>query len=118
MSFFAPPICDSEAHAAFDFWVGEWDVYPNGPGDLVARSRIERLYNGCAIRENWLPLNGRDGGSLNSLDPASGLWHQTWVDSRGGLHEYRGSRQGANMVFFGSMPVPSRIAFERTGPIP
>src|SRR3546814_2025263 len=41
------PICDSEQHAAFDFWVGEWDVFPNREGAAkVADSRIERLYAG------------------------------------------------------------------------
>ena len=84
------PACNSEAHAAFDFWVGEWDVFPAGSDRQAARSRIERLYNGCAIRENWMPLNGSDGGSLNSLDTATGLWHQTWVGSSPGRVEFTG----------------------------
>ena len=29
------PRCDSEAHAGFDFWVGEWDVFPNGQENKV-----------------------------------------------------------------------------------
>jgi hypothetical protein len=100
----APPRCDSDAHAAFDFWVGEWDVYPKGSDDLVARSQIERLYNGCAIRENWMPLNGRDGGSLNSLDPETGLWHQTWIGSSPGRVEFTGGQVDAKMVLTGWWP--------------
>ena len=55
----APPACDKEIHAGFDFWLGEWDVYPNGQENKVADSKIERKHNGCAVIENWMPLNGR-----------------------------------------------------------
>ena len=30
---------------------------PMARDNLVAHSRIEKLYGGCAIRENWMPLN-------------------------------------------------------------
>jgi hypothetical protein len=96
----APPPCASEAHAAFDFWVGEWDVFPNGQDTQVARSRIERLYGGCAIRENWMPLRGTGGGSLSNLDPA-GRWHQTWVGSSPGRVEFEGGPREGGMVLMG-----------------
>ncbi len=78
----SPPAspCTSETHGQFDFWIGEWDVYPNGTDDLVAQSRIEKLHAGCVIREHWMPLVGPGGSSLNNYDPESGRWHQTWVD--------------------------------------
>lgn len=86
--------CASDAHGAFDFWVGEWEVYPNAKdpakAPLVARSRIEKLYGGCAIRENWMPLNGSGGGSLNSLDPDTGRWYQTWIGGGPGRVEFEG----------------------------
>src|ERR1041384_6491566 len=63
------PACTSAQHRQFDFWVGRWDVYPTGKDKLVAHSLIEKLYSGCVIRENWMPLNGSDGGSLNTYDP-------------------------------------------------
>lgn len=100
-----PPACDTPAHAAFDFWVGEWDVYRNLPkgtaSPLVAHSRIERLYAGCAVRENWMPLNGQDGGSLNNLDPASGRWHQVWVGAQPGRVEFDGGLAGSEMILTG-----------------
>lgn len=101
-----PPACDTQAHAAFDFWVGEWDVYPNiadpAKAPLVAHSRIERLYAGCAIRENWMPLKGSGGGSLNSLDPDSGQWHQTWIGGNPGRVEFTGGPAGpGRMVLTG-----------------
>ena len=99
-----PPLCADEAHAAFDFWVGDWDVYPSGKDTLVAHSRIERLYAGCAIRENWMPLKGGAGGSLSNLDPATGRWHQTWIGSAPGRVEFDGGPADGKMVLTGFWP--------------
>jgi hypothetical protein len=99
----APPAvpCSSEEHAALDFWVGEWDVYRNGAETPVAHSRIEKLYAGCAIRENWMPLNGRPGGSLSGYDPATGRWHQTWIGSSAGVVHFEGGPSAGKLVLTG-----------------
>lgn len=100
----APPPCASEAHRAFDFWVGKWDVFPTAqPGKLVAHSLIERLYGGCAIRENWMPLSGNDGGSLSSFVGGSVAdgWRQTWVGSGGERVDFKGGWDGKAMVLTG-----------------
>ena len=100
-----PPPCAAQVFAGFDFWVGDWDVYPNikdpAKAPLVARSKIERLYAGCAVRENWMPLKGPGGGSLNAVDPATGRWHQTWIGSQPGRVEFDGGRVGDAMVLTG-----------------
>jgi hypothetical protein len=93
--------CADTAHAAFDFWLGEWDVYPNGSDKLVAHSKIEKLYGGCAVRENWMPLQGNGGGSLNSIDPATGRWHQEWIGSAPGRIDFDGGLVGREMVLTG-----------------
>ncbi|WP_088308828.1 hypothetical protein [Novosphingobium sp. B 225] len=101
----APPPCATPAHAQFDFWVGDWDVYPNlkdpAKAPLLAHSKIERLYAGCAVRENWMPLKGPGGGSLNALDPVSGRWHQTWIGAQPGQVEFEGGMAGRVMVLTG-----------------
>lgn len=104
-----PPACASPAHAAFDFWLGDWDVYPNlndptKKAPLVAKSRIERLYGGCAVRENWMPLRGTGGGSLNTVDPASGIWRQFWIGSDGNTVEFSGGPVAKGMVLTGFSP--------------
>ena len=96
-----PPSCSTEAHAAFDFWIGEWDVFAKGSDKQVARSKIERLYAGCAIRENWMPLQGAGGGSLNNLDPATGRWHQIWIGPSPGRVEFDGGPINSKMVLTG-----------------
>jgi hypothetical protein len=96
-----PPSCSGEGFDAFDFWVGEWDVYPYGKDRLVAHSRIEKLYNGCAIRENWMPLNGKPGGSLSNYEPRTGRWHQEWIGSAPGRVEFDGGPVAGGMVLTG-----------------
>ena len=36
----APPsvTCEGEGYDAFDFWVGEWDVYPTGSDTKVSQA--------------------------------------------------------------------------------
>lgn len=97
----APPACGASEHRQFDFWVGSWDVYPTGNDNQVARSLIERLYNGCAIRENWMPLKGGGGGSLNNYVVGQKGWRQTWLDSSGARVEFKGGWNGQAMVLTG-----------------
>jgi hypothetical protein len=99
--------CDKPQNAQFDFWVGRWRVAPNGhPDRPVATSVIEKLYQGCAIRENWAPLAGGGGGSLSSYVLADDAWQQTWVDSSGARVEFKGGWNGAAMVLTGVWPQP------------
>ncbi len=100
-------VCSTEEHAQFDFWVGEWEVHPNGTQNVLARSRVERLYNGCAVRENWMPFSGNSGGSLNSYDPKTNRWHQTWIGSAPGRVEFVGGAVGMTMVLTGVWPSPA-----------
>ena len=96
-----PPACASEAHGAFDFWVGEWEVYPNGSDTKVAESRIERLSAGCVIRETWMPLRGGGGSSMSFINHRSGRWEQVWVGSDGRRVDFTGGMVDENMVITG-----------------
>jgi len=94
-----PSACIAPEHNQFDFWVGEWDVTPTGKSAVVAHSRIEKLYGNCAVRENWVPLKGAGGGSLNSY--VDGRWHQIWVDSSNSRVDFVGGLIGDKMVLVG-----------------
>jgi hypothetical protein len=96
--------CEGGHHAELDFWVGEWDVYRNGSDVAVARSTIEKLYGGCAVRENWRPFNGKAGGSLSAYDPATLRWHQTWIGSAPGVVRFEGGAVDGAMVLTGWWP--------------
>jgi hypothetical protein len=99
--------CAAPENRQFDFWVGHWRVSPTGQDKVVAESLIERLYDGCAIRENWMPKGRAGGGSLNAYVPAEHGWRQTWVDSSGELVDFRGGWTGKAMVLTGPGHAPS-----------
>jgi hypothetical protein len=95
------PACDAAEHRQFDFWVGHWQVSPTGKDAVVAESLIEKVYNGCGVRENWMPRNHQDGGSLNIYLPAEKAWRQTWIDSSGSRADFTGGWNGKAMVLTG-----------------
>lgn len=116
-----PAGCTGEEFDSFDFWVGEWDVYPNGQDRKVADSKIEKLYGGCAVRENWMPLRGTGGGSLNNFDSDTGRWHQTWIGSAPGRTEFTGGPANGGMVLTGywqNVNGPGRHALVRMTYLP
>ena len=100
------PACARPEHRQFDFWVGRWNVSQTGQGQVVAQSLIESLYNGCGIRENWMPNNGQTGGSLNIWLPAEKVWKQTWIDSAGTRADFTGGWTGKAMVLTGAWGGP------------
>ncbi|HUK14192.1 MAG TPA: hypothetical protein VLW17_12895 [Thermoanaerobaculaceae bacterium] len=117
------PCAYDPAYAQFDFWVGEWDVRPAGAPESTppASSVISKVLDGCVVLESW---SGQDRGqSFNIFDKTEGRWHQTWVDTTGGLHEYWGRREGDSMAFTGEVAespgqprFPTRMTFTRQGP--
>jgi hypothetical protein len=112
------PACATPEHKQFDFWLGQWDVYRTDTDQLVAHSLIEKLYAGCAVRENWMPVGGTGGGSLNSWRPADETWLQTWTDSGNNWNEYAGGIAGGMMVLTGKSvnaagkATPVRMTYE------
>jgi hypothetical protein len=106
----APPPaagCDTAQSRQFDFWVGKWEVRPNGADKVIAHSLIEKRYSGCAVRENWMPL-GKElmggGGSLSLYDPRQKQWRQTWVDSSGARVDLDGGFVDGVMTITGNWP--------------
>jgi hypothetical protein len=96
-----PPACASQDHAGFDFWVGEWEVFPAGSDTRIADSRIERVFHGCAIREHWMPLQPGEGGSLTFIDHRSGRWQQVWIGGNGVRVDFEGGIDQGQMVLTG-----------------
>ena len=102
-----PAGCDTPETHQWDFWVGKWEVHPNGADQIIAHSLIEKKYTGCAIRENWMPV-GKEltggGGSLSIYDPRLKQWRQTWVDSAGSRVQLDGGFVDGVMTITGAWP--------------
>jgi tetratricopeptide (TPR) repeat protein len=95
----AHPCENDPKYGAFDFWVGDWDVYV---GDRkVGTNRIEKLLGGCLLLENWTDAHGTQGKSFNYFDPSAGKWRQNWVSEVGGVVRYEGEVKDGAMHYEG-----------------
>lgn len=81
----AMPCLVHEQSRQFDFWIGEWDVYPNGVNLIVGQSKIEVASGGCMILENWTAVGQvpNTGKSMNYVNANTGKWEQFWLGSGG-----------------------------------
>ena len=80
----APPKpCTAPETHQFDFWIGDWDVF-QPDGKQAGTNKITAVY-GCVLHESWKGRGGFEGQSFNRYDKDRGVWHQTWVDSSGGI---------------------------------
>jgi tetratricopeptide (TPR) repeat protein len=102
------PCRGADPSRQFDFWIGEWDVYPWSPSAPnaaapPAESKIESLLEHCVTVENWSTAGG-DGKSWNYYDRASKKWRQHWMSDNGIAHDYTGEFRDGAMRFL-SAPV-------------
>ena len=95
----ASPCAAPESHQ-FDFWIGSWEVR-TPQGRVAGTNRIEPILGGCALQEHWKGARGMSGTSINMYDPATGKWHQTWMDDHGTLLLLDGAFQGGKMILSG-----------------
>lgn len=112
----APPKvdCTDADHRAFDFWVGDWDVFAGNT--RIAHSRIERIV-GCAISETFDQQVGPagkpidyHGRSISAFDPIAKHWQQYYVDSGGTAATLTGGIEHGAMVLISRIgPVTNRM---------
>jgi hypothetical protein len=90
--------CCSEQHNAFNFWLGEWEVYDND-GKIVGKNHILKEQGGCIISENWTSSNGQfSGSSTNFFNAQTQQWDQLWIDNAGSHLYLSGDRKGNQMI--------------------
>lgn len=98
----ARPNCSAPNHRELDYWVGAWNVFDTAQGFQVATSRVERIMDGCSIRESYeapnAPGGAYSGTSYSSFDRKDGKWHQMYVDVNGNVGLYVGALQGNEIV--------------------
>lgn len=92
--------CAADTFRQFDFWLGTWKVH-TPDSKLAGVNQIQSEYGGCVLHERYDTGKGYAGESLNTYDPGSKRWHQTWVDNQGALLLLDGGLRGASMVLEG-----------------
>ncbi len=94
-----------EGFSAFDFWVGDWDVYVDSSNDsnLVGSNTIEKLENGCALMETWAGAGGSSGISVNYYNPVRDEWRQLWVSAGEYAIDIVGGLTDGSMVLLGEI---------------
>jgi hypothetical protein len=96
--------CAARELHQFDFWLGDWDVFEAGAGAKSAHVVVDRILDGCVIREQYEDPTGERGQSLSSYYAPEKRWQQTWVTDQGALLVIHGQWDGAQMVFDGADP--------------
>jgi DICT domain-containing protein len=77
------------------------------PATRVARTRVDRILNGCALREDYQDATGLKGQSFSIYDASREVWHQSWVTNRGRLLVIEGTFQAGEMVLSGVDRTPT-----------
>ena len=94
-----PPVCVTPENRQFDFWLGDWEVR-DPAGKLVGENHITSLHQGCVLFENYR-AGKFSGSSVNAYDAERRKWHQTWVDSSGGVLVIEGGLVDGKMILAG-----------------
>jgi hypothetical protein len=94
--------CSTPEYHRFDFWAGDWDAFEAGSSSPVARTKVDRILDGCVLREDYQDTSGHKGRSFTIYDASRKLWHQTWVTNRGELLVIEGRLEGNDMMLSGS----------------
>jgi len=99
-----PAPCTAPEYRQFDFWIGDWEVFDAASSAPVAHVVVERILDGCVLREDYQGANGTRGQSFSTYDTARHVWHQSWVTNRGQLLVIEGGLEGREMVLAGDDP--------------
>ena len=100
-----PQPCAAAEFRQFDFWTGSWMVTDTA-GRHVGDNDIVRVSDGCGVQENWRPLAGPTGVSVNFYDARSRSWNQLWVGGRGLILRLSGSFHDGAMRMEGESASP------------
>ena len=95
-------VCKDGGYHQFDFWLGEWDVFETSGGPREARASITSVQNGCGVHEAYRNDDGGGGGeSLNTFDPHTGVWRQSWLSDKGQIAVMEGRKEGTSINIMG-----------------
>lgn len=96
------PSCAGPEYHSFDFWMGDWKAFDVGnPTTVVARTRVDRILDGCVLLEDYQGSDGSHGESFTIYDAGRRVWHQSWVTNQGVLLVIEGKLEAGEMILSG-----------------
>lgn len=96
------PSCAGPEYQGFDFWMGDWKAFDvDNPTTVVARTRVDRILDGCVLLEDYQDTDGSHGESFTIYDAPRQVWHQSWVTNHGVLPVIEGKLQAGEMILSG-----------------
>jgi len=101
--------CEAKEYRAFDFWIGNWEVYNKFTGVKIGDNLVKRILDQCVIKENWSSLEFNEGTSLNYYNSHNKKWKQKWVDNEGNSLEFTGTIQNDTARFTASSIHPKSL---------
>jgi len=106
--------CTAPEYRQFDFWIGDWDAFEFGNTKApLAHIRVDRILDGCVVREDYRDADGKEGRSFSIYDGSRKLWHQTWVTNNGQLLVIEGKVADGEMIMTGADPTAGEHALVR-----
>ena len=94
--------CMAPEYHQFDFWIGDWDAYDtDNPNVVSARTKVDRILEGCVLHEDYQDSNGHKGQSFSIYDASRKVWHQSWVTNRGELLVIEGTYHDGEIILTG-----------------
>ena len=104
----APPPnpCEAAPYRAFDFWIGDWNVF-SPDGDKLGENTITKEEGGCLLLEKWTSASGGTGQSYNYYDPGTKKFRQIWIASWGTIDYAGGLNDAGEMVLEGEISYPN-----------
>ena len=94
--------CCTEAHEAFDFWVGDWTVF-DANGKILGTNSIHKEYGNCVLKEQWNSSGNTRGTSYNYYNAKEKSWNQVWIDNSGFSLELKGTYDTNKMVLISTL---------------
>jgi ketosteroid isomerase-like protein len=95
--------CLAPQYREFDFWIGDWNAFDvSDPNTIVARTKVEKILDGCVLFENYEGATGLNGRSFTTYDESRKAWRQSWVTNRGQFLQLDGNGNADEMVLTGA----------------
>ena len=95
------PNCTTPEFRQFDFWLGEWEMRDRASGTVLGRAKVEKLSNGCMMREEWISSGGASGSNLSSYHAPEKGWQMASAFANAPLLISQGQFSNGQLVFVG-----------------